>query len=47
VIINSDKNRNGKSGYLVLENGSSGYNFELPWDDELVDELDPKAFKKV
>lgn len=47
VIINSDKNRNGKSGYLVLENGSSGYNFELPWDDELVEELDPKAFKKV
>lgn len=47
VIVHTDKNREGKAGYMVFENGDSGYDFNNPWDEELVENLDPDCFRKV
>lgn len=46
VIVHSDKNREGKTGYLVFRNGTNGYNFEFPWNEELIENIDKEAFRK-
>lgn len=45
VIVHSDKNREGKTGYIIFRNGENGYNFEFPWDENLIENLDKEAFR--
>ena len=47
IIVDTDKNRNGKTGIVVFRNGDAGYEFESPWnDDGLVDDLEKCSYKK-
>lgn len=45
ILLDSSKNRFGKTGIMVLENGDAGYNFENPWNEDLVDEIEKVAIK--
>jgi len=45
ILLDSSKNRFGKTGIMVLENGDNGYNFENPWNEDLVDEIEKIAMK--
>lgn len=46
VIVYSEKNRNGKSGYNIFNIGPNGYEFDLPWFEEMVDTLPKIRFKR-
>jgi DNA repair protein RadA/Sms len=46
IIINSDKNRNGRTGYWIVSCGSVGYDFENPWDEYPVEMIEKNSIKK-
>ena len=45
ILLDSSKNRFGKAGILVLENGERGYDFENPWNEDLLEEIEKCAVK--
>ena len=47
VIMSTDKNRNGKTGNLIYNHGESGFDFDSPWNYELLSELPKEAYKRV
>lgn len=47
IFDGSSKNRNGRTGYLVLNNGSRGFDLDNPWNIDLVSDLPRQAVKKV
>lgn len=47
ILDGSTKNRNGKTGYLVLDHGAAGFDFQNPWEMDLVPDLSKLAVKKV
>lgn len=47
ILDSSTKNRNGKTGYLVLNHGEAGFDLNNPWEMDLVRDLSKLAVKKV